>query len=91
MNCMMRLDIASLSLILRLKQWSKIMTILGQTINIMKQMTTKYLYRNETSRLWLRKFYYAKRLTVWTNGYFASTVGQVSEKIVLDYIENQGK
>ena len=64
---------------------------LGQTINRMKQMTTNYLYRNETSRLWLRKFYWAKRLTVWTNGYFVSTVGQVSEKIVLDYIENQGK
>ena len=57
----------------------------------MKQMTTNYLYRNERSRLWLRKFYYAKRLTVWTHGYFASTVGQVSEKIVWDYIENQGK
>ena len=64
---------------------------LGQTINRMKQMTTNYLYRNETTRLWLRKFYWAKRLTVWTHGYFASTVGQVSEKIVWDYIENQGK
>lgn len=56
----------------------------------MKQMTTNYLYRNETTRIWLRKFYWTKRLTVWTHGYFASTVGQVSEKIVLDYIENQG-
>ena len=46
---------------------------------------------DETSRLWLRKFYWAKRLTVWKHGYFASTVGQVSEKIVWDYIENQGK
>lgn len=64
---------------------------LGQTINRIKQMTTNYLYRNETSRLWLRKFYWAKRLTVCTHEYFASTVGQVSEKIVLDYIENQGK
>ena len=52
---------------------------LGQTINRMKQMTTNYLYRNERSRLWLRKFYWAKRLTVWTHGYFASTIGQVSE------------
>ena len=37
------------------------------------------------------KFYWAKRLTVWTTGYFVSTVGQVSEKIVWDYIENQRK
>ena len=64
---------------------------LGQTINRMKQMTTNYLYRNEKSILWLRKFYWAKRLTVWTRGYFVSTIGQVSEKIVWDYIENQGK
>lgn len=53
---------------------------LGQTINRMKQMTTNYLYRNETPRLWLRKFYWAKRLTVWTHEYFAPTIGQVSEK-----------
>lgn len=64
---------------------------LGQTINRMKQMTTNFLYRNEISRNHLRKFYWAKRLTVWTHGYFASTIGQVSEKVVFDYIENQGK
>lgn len=64
---------------------------LGQTINRMKQMTTSYLYRNEKTRKWLRNFYYAKRLVIWTNGYFASTVGQVSEDIVWNYIENQGK
>ena len=64
---------------------------LGQTINRMKQMTTNYLYRNDRSRSWLRNFYWAKRLTVWTHGYFASTIGEVSEKVVFDYIENQGK
>ena len=48
---------------------------LSQTINRMKQMTTNYLYRSERSRLWLRKFYWAKRLTVWTHGYFVSTIG----------------
>lgn len=64
---------------------------LGQTINRMKQMTTNYLYRNETSRNWLRNFYWAKRLIIWTHGYFVSTVGQVSEKVVFDYIKNQGK
>ena len=38
----------------------------------------------------LENFIGLKRLTLWTHGYFASTVGQVSEKIVWDYIENQG-
>ena len=63
---------------------------LGQTINRMKQMTTNYLYRNERSRLWLRKFYWAKRLTVWTHGYFCSTIGEVSSKTLKHYIRNQG-
>ena len=57
----------------------------------MKQMTTICLYRNENTISWLRKFYWSKRLILWTHGYFVSTVGQVSEKIVWDYIENHGK
>ena len=64
---------------------------LGQTINRMKQMTTSYLYRNDKTRSWLRNFYWAKKLTIWTHGYFASTIGQVSEDIVFKYIKNQGK
>ena len=64
---------------------------LGQTINRMKQMTTSYLYHNDKSYTMLRNFYWSKRLTVWTHGYFASTIGDVSEKIVFEYIENQGK
>ena len=64
---------------------------LGQTINRMKQVTTSYLYHNDKSHSMLRNFYWAKKLTVWTHGYFVSTVGDVSEKIVFDYIENQGK
>jgi putative transposase len=64
---------------------------LGQTISRMKQMTTSFLYRNETTRNWLRNFYWGKRLTIWTHGYYASTVGKVNEKTIYDYIENQGK
>ena len=31
-----------------------------------------------------------KEKTFWTDGYFASTIGQVSEETVRRYIENQG-
>ncbi len=31
-----------------------------------------------------------KEKTFWTDGYFASTIGQVSEETVRKYIENQG-
>ena len=40
---------------------------------------------------WLRKFYRSKKRALWTNGYFCSTVGRISEETVFEYIENQGK
>ena len=33
---------------------------------------------------------YGKEKTFWTDGYFASTIGNVSEKTIKEYIENQG-
>ena len=54
-------------------------------------MTTNYLYRNERTKNWLKQFYWKKKCLLWTHGYFVSTIGKVSEKIVFNYIENQGK
>lgn len=39
----------------------------------------------------LKQFYWKKKRLLWTHGYFVSTIGKVSEKIVFNYIENQGK
>ena len=64
---------------------------LSQTVNRLKQMTTNYLYRNERTKNWLKQFYWKKKRLLWTHGYFVSTIGKVSEKIVFNYIENQGK
>ena len=69
---------------------------LSQTVNRLKQMTTNYLYRNERTEKWLKQFYWKKKCLLWTHGlwthgYFVSTIGKVSEKIVFNYIENQGK
>ena len=64
---------------------------LSQTVNRLKQMTTNYLYRNERTEKWLKQFYRKKKRLLWTDGYFVSTIGKVSEKIVFNYIENQGK
>ena len=64
---------------------------LSQTVNRLKQMTTNYLYRNEQTEKWLRQFYWKKKRLLWTHSYFVSTRGKVSEKIVFNYIENQGK
>ena len=61
----------------------------GQTIRRLKEFTTNYLYRTQND--WLRKFYWSKKRKLWTNGYFCSTVGLVSEETVFEYINNQGK
>ncbi len=61
----------------------------GQTIRRLKEMTTNYLYRECDS--WLRNFYWSKKRQIWTHGYFCSTLGEVSEKTAMVYIENQGK
>ena len=37
----------------------------------------------------LRQFY-RKDKKLWTDGYFCSTIGEVSEEIIKKYIENQG-
>ena len=63
---------------------------IGSIIGRMKQQSTWYLKENETSYSWIRNFYWSKKFQIWTHGYFVSTVGDVSEKIVFEYIEKQG-
>ncbi len=53
---------------------------LSQTVNRLKQTTTNYLYRNERIEMWLKQFYCKKKRLLWTQGYFVSTIGKVSEK-----------
>ena len=53
------------------------------------------LKQESTKRLWLlypeilRKWFYRER-TLWTDGYFVSSIGNVSQETVRRYIENQG-
>lgn len=37
----------------------------------------------------LSKFFWKKKI-IWTKGYFASTLGCISEKTVIQYVKNQG-
>lgn len=61
---------------------------ISQTISRLKQCTTNYLYRTYES--YLRRFYWRKKRMLWSDGYFCSTIGSVSEEKVATYIENQG-
>jgi putative transposase len=39
---------------------------------------------------YLSKFYWSGKHYLWTRGYFCTTIGDVSEKTLQAYIENQG-
>lgn len=58
-----------------------------QVVRRLKQMSTNYLWKNHEK--YFKKFYWGTR-QIWTRGYFCSTIGEVSEKNIRAYIEQQG-
>lgn len=56
-------------------------------VSRMKQLSTWYLWKHH--RDYFRKYYWSKN-KIWTGGYFVSTIGEVSEEKVIEYIKNQG-
>lgn len=59
-----------------------------QTVRRLKQFTINYIYKQ--CEPYLRKYYWKPKKTLWTNGYFCATIGNVSEETLKQYIENQG-
>lgn len=59
-----------------------------QVVRRLKQMSTFYIYQEEQD--YLKKFYWKDKNILWTHGYFCSTIGEVSEQKVIEYIKNQG-
>lgn len=53
----------------------------------MKQLSTHKIWKNNETHL--RKFYWGKKKILWSGGYFVSTIGNISEKNVIEYIKNQ--
>ena len=55
----------------------------------------RVLKQESTIRIWedyykdMRKIYWSEN-TLWTDGYFCSTIGEVSSKTLKHYIQNQG-
>ena len=60
---------------------------ISQTVNRLKQYTTNYICTKLNSHI--KKFYWRKKRMLWSDSYFISTVGDVSEQIVSTYIKNQ--
>ena len=60
---------------------------IDSVVNRLKSMSTNYLYKFQNACL--RNFYLNKN-ELWTPEYFVSTIGEVSQKTLEHYIENQG-
>ena len=60
---------------------------ISKAVNLMKSYTTYHIW--EMYPTFLSKHFW-KEHTFWTDGYFACSVGNVSEETLRKYIENQG-
>lgn len=59
----------------------------SQICRVLKQESTTFLWKKHSN--YLSTFYWKER-TLWSDGYFCSTIGNVSEETLKHYIETQG-
>lgn len=60
---------------------------IGQVVRVLKQQTTIYLWKISSN--YLNRFFW-KENTFWSDGYFVTTIGEVSQETLKKYIESQG-
>ena len=58
-----------------------------EIVSLLKQCSTYHAWKKYSSIL---KKYYWKEYTLWSDGYFAASIGTVSQSVIEHYIENQG-
>ena len=63
------------------------MMSVSKIVNLIKSYTTHHIWKKYPN--YLRKQFW-KEHTFWTDGYFACSIGNVSEEKLSKYIENQG-
>ena len=56
-------------------------------VSRIKQQTAYTAWKNNKAML---KKYYWKEQTLWSDGYFAASIGEVSQATIEHYIQNQG-
>ena len=60
---------------------------ISKVVNLIKSYTTYHIWKKHTE---YPKNHFWKEHTFWTDGCFACSVGDVSEEMLKQYIENQG-
>lgn len=61
---------------------------ISNVVHDLKQQSTYLMWQQHHN--FLSKFYWSGQHHLWTRGYFASTIGGVSEAALIEYIKNQG-
>lgn len=60
-----------------------------QVVRLLKQVSTYRIWRQGHNAKYLAKCFWEEQ-TFWSDGYFASSVGNISKAMVEQYIESQG-
>jgi putative transposase len=61
---------------------------IGEIVRRMKQISTDQIWNTCTTHM--HKYYWGRKKKLWTGGYFVSTIGDIGEDILVEYIKNQG-
>lgn len=61
---------------------------ISKIVHKLKQVSTYDVWQNHHS--YMSRWYWSGKHHLWTRGYFCTTIGEVSEKTLKNYIENQG-
>ena len=61
---------------------------IANVVHDLKQQSTYLMWKQHHD--YMTSFYWSGQHHLWTRGYFASTIGGVSEKTIVEYIRNQG-
>lgn len=60
---------------------------ISKVVNLMKSYTAYHIWKKH---IYYLTNYFWKERTFWTDGYLVCSIGNVSEKMLKEYIENQG-
>ena len=61
---------------------------ISQVVKLFKQISIHKIW--EIHETYLKQFYWKNKKILWTHGYFCSTVGNIDENKIKNYIDNQG-
>jgi putative transposase len=63
---------------------------ISNIVKLFKQISTYRLWSDQENVKILKRFFYGEKKLLWSNGYFACSIGNASKETISKYIEQQG-